>query len=136
MTAEFCGNPFNHEGHEFTRPGDETVRVCEGVGRVEVKEEIVEKYDPNTQAADGTAYSKITIFVEHQDGTSEVLTAEKASAQMLEVEHEKYVAMDVVAKNFDPEIRRAIFSFTPKKDIETGVAFTIQRLDANGNARE
>jgi len=134
MTAEFCGNPFNHDAHSKDR-ADGSSFWCDGVGRVEVAEEIVEKYDPTVQAADGTHYAKVTIIVEHADKSTDIIEFEKASAEMLELETERYVAIEYVTKDFNPAIRRAIFSFTPAKDLETGVFFTVKRMDKDGNPR-
>lgn len=126
----FCGNPNNHKSHTVEHPSGKSY-FCEGVDREEVKEEIVEKYDPTEQAMDGTPYVKVKIFVEHPDGTTEIILCDKASMQMLEVEHQKYVAIEHATRDFNPRIERAIFSFTPFQP-EEGPAFTIERKTPDG----
>lgn len=126
MIAEFCGNPFNHEPHS------EDGLYCAGVERTVVEEKIVEKYDPRTQAADGTSYSKVTIIIEHPVQPTIIIESERSSHVMFEVDTEKYVALEYATRDFVPEINRAEFSFTPNKDAETGIAFTVKRVDKNG----
>lgn len=124
MIAYFCGNPFNHEPHE------KNGIKCEGVNRQEVKEEIVEKFvtQMSEMAEDGTEYYQITILVENlKTGDTTIINAPKASRHMLEVEHQKYVALEYVDRDFTPQIERAIFQFAPYQDGEKP-AFTVERI--------
>lgn len=127
MTDGFCGNPFNHVPHDN----------CAGVFREEVKETIVEKYDPITTAQDGTPYVKIKIFVEHPNGDTDILTCDRASRQMVETKTQEYVPWHNMTRNWTPRIETVEFSFSPNPlDEENGVAFTLELKDKDGNPRE
>lgn len=134
MTADFggvfCGNPFNHPEHETTEG------LCGGVHREEIKETIVEKYDPITTAQDGTPYVKIKIFVEHPNGDTDILVCERASRQMLELKTQEYLPWHNMTKNWSPSIESVEFSFQPNPLDEENVAFTLELKDKDGNPRE
>lgn len=130
MSEHFCGNPFNHNAHTVEEPSGKSYR-CDGVDRVGVKEEIVEKFDPSVEIMDGRPYVKVKIFVEYPNGDTDIVQCDKASAEQFEVEHQKYVALDYATRDFSPRIERAIFSFTPFQPDE-GPAFTIERKKNHG----
>lgn len=125
----FCGNPNNHRPHIVTFPSG-TSSFCEGVDRIEVSETIVEKYDPAPMTEDGTEYVKIKIFIERQNGDTEIILAEKASAQLFEVDYSKVPNFEDGGRINTPTIERATFSFTPFRD-ETGNAIKIERKNSN-----
>lgn len=128
----FCGNPFNHPEHNI----EGTDGWCAGVGRVEVSDTIVEKYDPITTAQDGTEYVKIKIFVEHPNGDTEVLLCERASRPMVETKTQEYVPWHNMTRNWSPRIETVEFSFAPNPMDPDDVAFTLEVKDKDGNPRE
>lgn len=113
MSNEFCGNPFNHDAHSQERP-DATSFWCDGVGRVEVKEEIVEKYDPSTMAEDGTEYSKVTIMIEDSKGVT-IITAPRSSFPRASVAVQNHIPLDKSSENFYPNVDQVKFEFNPHK---------------------
>lgn len=129
MSAYFCGNPFNHEAHE------KNGMQCDGVGRVEVKDEVVvEKYEPklaSDMAEDGTEYSKVTILIEDiKTGDVTILHAEKASLPRTEVKSRSYLPLDQDMIFTGAEIDFLRFEFRPHVE-DHHPAFTIERKKNN-----
>lgn len=124
---KWCGNFKNHGPHEV-ETGLWDKYHCDGVGVEAVSDEIVEKYDPTVDAAmDGTSYVKVKIFIENpKTGETTIISCDKASREMFEVEHQKYVSIDYATRDFHPQIERAIFSFSPYNSDE-GPAFAISK---------
>lgn len=123
----FCGNPQNHHRHSWGLPVP--IYICDGVG-IEAEDVYTEKYDPTLGAMDGTTYSKITIMIEDLAGNVTTIHAPKASFMQFEVEHEKYVAIDVVDSYRPPRIEKAILEFQPA-EFGDEPPFTITRKKAN-----
>lgn len=122
---KFCGNPFNHDAHSY---GDNTEFWCEGVQREEPPA-YIEKYDPTEQAEDGTPYSEITITIKDKNGIVTTIHAPKASFLQFEVEHTKYVAVDVVDGYQPPRIEKATLSFEPYQYNEPPYTITREKID-------
>lgn len=120
----FCGNPFNHPAHNI----EGTDGYCAGVGRQEVKDVIVEKYEPEkveTMAEDGTEYSKVTILIEDKKGVT-IIHAPKASFPYASAKTEEHIPLDRNSKHFYPTIDKVDFTFRPHEN-EEGAPVSIER---------
>lgn len=131
MTARFCGNPRNHDAHEYEYMIDHALPPlqawCDGVG-VEAFEKTVERYDPTEQAMDGTPYSEITIAIKDASGMVTTIHAERAAFMQFEVEHQKYVSLEFNDGYRTPRIEKARLEFQPYQYGEPGdKPFTITR---------
>ena len=109
----FCGNFKNHPPHVVEQPSGRSA-YCEGVNREEVKEEIVEKYDPAIQAEDGTAYSKVTIMIEDEKGVT-IISSPRASFPHASAKVQEHIPLDVPSENFYPDVEFIEFQFKPHK---------------------
>ena len=109
----FCGNPKNHPAHQ-TEFSNRDNFWCEGVDRVEVKDEIVEKYDPKVQAEDGTEYSKVTIIIEDKQGAS-IISIPRASFPHAAAKTREHIPLDKPSENFYPDVEMIEFYCKPHK---------------------
>lgn len=125
----FCGNPRNHAAHQ-TEFSNRDNFWCEGVGREEVKDEIVEKYDPSTMAEDGTEYSKVTIMIEDKQGVT-IITAPRSSFPHALAKVQEHIPLDKPSTNFYPDVEQVEFHFKPHK-FGDEPAVKIERVTDNG----
>lgn len=109
----FCGNPRNHAAHQ-TEFSNRDNFWCEGVDRVEVKDEIIEKYDPKVQAEDGTEYSKVTIIIEDKQGAS-IISIPRASFPHAAAKTREHIPLDKPSENFYPDVEMIEFYCKPHK---------------------
>lgn len=127
MKKSFCGNPFNHPPHE-----DEDVK-CEGVGREEQSETVVERYTPDLEtgsdmAEDGTQYQKITILIEDKKtGHTTIVEVPEGSYPMFLPRYVEHIDLEKDTPMPDPRIEVIRFEFQARATDEAP-AFKITRM--------
>lgn len=139
-TAKFCGNPQNHESHEYNSPGWGNF-VCDGVARREVEDSVIIrkepepieedlKEDPTIKEQDYDTVS-VHLIVENEDERY-ILSIDRAMAPFIEFVPNTIYGLDEQEHGSGPVISKINIQIEPEK-ADDGSYYRVERVEVEKN---